>query len=220
MNGFKDATNLLIHNQVNLSSPCPLPTDHRLLGQLLSSASAEDNTFHQIRPIAPIPSPCDSDPKSMRTSYKIIWQPNIYQNGPKVLLGRYIYPNSEIRIVVLSNRQWLERTPGEVETISRAPFSCTDSVITHWTPSKWGLWAQLWEHNESQESVPGAGGFMKSSMGERQDWNPSDNHYEPQCFVLSKITTGNRLTENELIGYHQGRELIGYHQGRVGRRDS
>ena len=211
MNGFKDATNLLIHNQVNLSSPCPLPTDHRLLGQLLSSASAEDNTFHQIRPIAPIPSPCDSDPKSMRTSYKIIWQSNIYQNGPKVLLGRYIYPNSEIRIVVLSNRQWLERTPGVVETISRAPFSCTDSVITHLTPSKWGLWAQLWEHNESQEPVPGAGGFMKSSMGERQDWNPSDNHYEPQCFVLSKITTGNRLTENELIGYHQGR---------VGRRDS
>ena len=157
MNGFEDATQFLIHNPVNAGSPCSLPQDCILLGQLLSSASVEDNTFHQIRPTAPIPPPCDSDPKSIRTSYKIIWQPNTYQNGPKVLLGRCIYPNSEIRIIVLSNRQRLERTPGEVETISRAPFSCTDSVTTHCTPPKSGLWAQLWENNESRVSPWGRG---------------------------------------------------------------
>ena len=157
MNGFEDATKFLIHNPVNAGSPCSLPQDCILLGQLLSSASVEDNTFHQIRPTAPIPPPCDSDPKSIRTSYKIIWQPNTYQNGPKVLLGRCIYPNSEIRIIVLSNRQRLERTPGEVETISRAPFSYTDSVTTHCTPPKSGLWAQLWENNESRVSPWGRG---------------------------------------------------------------
>ena len=191
MNGSEDATKFLIHNLVNAGSPCPLPPDCILLGQLLSSASAEDNTFHQIRPTAPIPPPCDSDPKSIRTSYKIIWQPDTYQNGPKVLLGWCIYPNSEIRIIVLSSWQRLERTPGEVETISRAPFSCTDSVTIHCTPPKSGLWAQLWE-TMNLESVPGAGGFMESSMGERQDWTsfrqplwasmlcPLKNHYWKQ----------------------------------------